>query len=371
MRLQQLREMSVRDFRGLSFVVAVGCMSGAGVRAATSIDNWEEECVGRMQLRLPGAVEAAATSDKTLLAEIERGRLQPPSFFVDGQQAGYSNLWVGGSLMVSHPLSDATFTEMTAKLRTARQRSRDWATKNAKTNDGVPRVFAIPTTKSPQSVAWKINDSYTLLQRVGASALYWRVNAQPSDQTTAAGFTAVAQAEPRQTYSMPMRAGVCVPYAFIPDDGQQARTVRVTYRSVDYPDVTIWLDDSTSVEPGPDQIASHFTPEYKTNFFWTQRYQSRKSVKMLWHHLHDVKLDGRKGVASFVELTREDDTIDYGYLAVVRGDPNAKTDTPDLMLYVVRDAKNAIAKGKQPIDKAEFLEMAEAIAASVKHRPTK
>ena len=68
-------------------------------------------------------------------------------------------------------------------------------------------------------------------------------------------------------------------------------------------------------------------------------------------------------------VMRTDDTIDYGYLAVVRGDPQAKVDTPDLMLYVIRDAKNAVAKGKKPIDKDEVLKMAEAIAASVKHRP--
>jgi hypothetical protein len=82
-----------------------------------------------------------------------------------------------------------------------------------------------------------------------------------------------------------------------------------------------------------------------------------KGMEHLWPKLCDVRLDGRSGVASFVELKRRDDSLDYGYLAVVRGDPDAKRDTPDLMLHVIRDGKNALAKGKQPIGKEEFLKL--------------
>ena len=67
---------------------------------------------------------------------------------------------------------------------------------------------------------------------------------------------------------------------------------------------------------------------------------------------------------------RKDDTVDYGYLVVTKGDPAAKEDTPDLMLYVVQDSKNAKAKGIAPMEKEAFLSMAQTIAASVKRRPT-
>ena len=82
---------------------------------------------------------------------------------------------------------------------------------------------------------------------------------------------------------------------------------------------------------------------------------------------HPVTLAGYKGLSSFVKFIRHDDAVDYGYAAVVRGDPNAKEDTPDLMVYVIRDSHNA--KGKEPMPKDEFLKMAETIAASVKRRP--
>jgi uncharacterized protein involved in type VI secretion and phage assembly len=70
-----------------------------------------------------------------------------------------------------------------------------------------------------------------------------------------------------------------------------------------------------------------------------------------------------------VQLTREDKAIDHGYLALVRGDPKAKEDTPDLMLYIVQDSKRAKAKGKEPMTKDAFIAMAERVAASVRLRP--
>jgi hypothetical protein len=190
--------------------------------------------------------------------------------------------------------------------------------------------------------------------------------------------TLVRSIHSRPIFDIPKGEGVCLPYTFIQDDGQRPRSVGVTYRLKSHPDVTIWLEDSTAqnnladtgsgttlAAKDPDRLS----PEYKTQFFWSQDYQSPKAWRHLWPSLHEVRLDGRKGVASFVELKRQDNTIDYGYLAVVRGDREAQQDTPDLMLYVIRDAKNAIANGRRPIDKDELLRMAEAIAASVRRRP--
>lgn len=81
-----------------------------------------------------------------------------------------------------------------------------------------------------------------------------------------------------------------------------------------------------------------------------------------------VKMDGRTGIASYVDITRIDGSKDVGYLAIVPGDPEAKTDVPTLRLFVVREANFARAKGVQPIDEKAFLELAEKIAASVQVR---
>jgi hypothetical protein len=103
---------------------------------------------------------------------------------------------------------------------------------------------------------------------------------------------------------------------------------------------------------------------------WSQHLTKFKEVKPLWKpSTRPVKLAGYSGLASFMQLAREDGSVDYGYLAIVRGDPDAKEDTPDLMLYIIRNADRARAKGQEPIGKQAFIEMAEAIAASVKRRP--
>ncbi len=321
-------------------------------------------------MSLPGDADIAAMSEKTLGAELVRGSAQPATEFADGQRAGYSHLGFGGALMISHPIDAPTFAAMANKLRVTREGAKNRVRKNSIEDNGDRLEFAIPQTKMPASVAWRVNTAYALLVQIGDAAMYWSGNADPIAESAQSAFVDIERSQPRQAFSVPIQTGVCAPYVFIPDGGKRRRDIRVTYRLKEQPDVTVWLADGNASAPGAEQIASHFTAEYQTEFFWTQRYQSRKRVKLLWRKLHDVQLDGRKGVSSFVELTRDDDTIDYGYLAVVRGDPDAKTDTPDLMLYVIRDAKNATAKGKQPIDKAAFLEMAEAIAASVKHRPT-
>ena len=67
-------------------------------------------------------------------------------------------------------------------------------------------------------------------------------------------------------------------------------------------------------------------------------------------------------------MTREDGTQDFGYLLVIRGEPDAKDDRPDLTMYVIRDAANAKAKGVEAVSKEQVLEMGRAVAASIRHR---
>jgi len=64
-----------------------------------------------------------------------------------------------------------------------------------------------------------------------------------------------------------------------------------------------------------------------------------------------------------LEITNQDGTLDYGYFAFARGDPKAKEDRPDLVLYVI--STNAKATGK-PLSKVEIEDIADRIAASVK-----
>ena len=73
-------------------------------------------------------------------------------------------------------------------------------------------------------------------------------------------------------------------------------------------------------------------------------------------------MGGQAGKGMFVTIHRYDDSIDYGYIAIVNDIPN----TPSQMLYVIRTA--ARAKG-EPVGKDELKDMAEKIIASVKRHP--
>lgn len=181
---------------------------------------------------------------------------------------------------------------------------------------------------------------------------------------------------PRPLFDVPHEPGVCLPYLFIRDDGSQPRGVGTTYRLKDHPDITVWLEDGSAALVDPRRRPETYTPQYMASFFWEQDYQNRRAFKSLWPGHKAFKegtLAGRKGVKTFVELTRYDaqQTKDYGYLVAVRGDPDAREDAPDLMLYVIQDSVNATKRGVLPLGKDEFFRLAETIAASVRHRPVR
>jgi hypothetical protein len=244
----------------------------------------------------------------------------------------------------------------------ARKRGRDYV------------LSKLPKSEYSES-AWHGNDYYQAYFFVGKTAMYWGVDTEIDDMpnVTKDYQTLISGLRPRPTFDVPKDNGVCLPYLFVKDDGKDSRHIGTTYRLKAHTDITVWLEDSSADVIGPHMNPDKFTAEGKASFFWEQRYQSYRAFRSLWpfhYAFKDATLAGQKGVKTFVELTRNDEaqTKDYGYLVAVRGDPEAKEDTPDLMLYVIQDSVNATKRGIQPLSKDAFLDMAETIAASVKRR---
>lgn len=177
----------------------------------------------------------------------------------------------------------------------------------------------------------------------------------------------------REIMTLPSEPGVCFPYAFIIDrDESTFRSVATVYRLSDHPDVTIRLKDSSAdpIEPPSLRRPETYSASYKLNDFWSQYAARVMSYKSVWFPAgRDVSLAGYKGKADFVEITRSDGSLDYGYTIAIRGNPDAVEDTPDLFFSVIRNAASAKAKNIEPLSKEELLKLAEAIAASVKRRP--
>jgi hypothetical protein len=83
--------------------------------------DWKTDCVGRMQISLPGEVDIAAMLPSDFIKAFADNS-QPPYKFPDGQHASWSS---SGFMEISHPNSPAEKqrieTEIARKLARAKQ----------------------------------------------------------------------------------------------------------------------------------------------------------------------------------------------------------------------------------------------------------
>ena len=354
----------------LFLAVSVGSLISGYGRAEELHAEWRTDCVGRMQIGLPGDVDVAAFSadDFQKYAAGKRGAKLP-----DGQRIFDSTLSFMGLIAVSQPVSDETrnlFLQIAEHKRAASE-------KKLKDNNGIS-VYGYPATfeqlpiASQKAVAWRIGPAYSTYVEIGKSGLWWSVNGTPDQLSGLEEYyqTLIDGVSARPLYAVPSDSGVCLPYAFIRDDGKHDRSVNTTYRLKDHPDITIWLEDQGARRVQQGQDPHLYSAIERTDYFWMQSDSSaRVSVRSLWRGLYkNVSLPAGKGVESFVALKRKDGTEDFGYLLAIRGDPDSKEDKPDLLMYVIRDAANAKAKGIEPVNQEKVLEIGRAVAASIHHR---
>lgn len=330
--------------------------------------HWKTECVGRMQISFPGEADVAAMVPKDFIKKL-RGRGEEPYKFLDGQEASWSNT---NFVRITHPITAEEKKQIDAGIE-YRWKEASFYSKS----QGQPPLISLLNNEN-RGRAWKGENFYSAYLYVGANAIDWGYGTQSDDISDLRNSydNLLAGLRPRSLFDIPKEPGVCLPYLFIEDDGKPPRHIGTTYRLKDHPDITVWLEDGSAALVDPRRRPETYTPQYMAGFFWEQDYQNRRAFKSLWPGHKAFKegtLAGRKGVKTFVELTRYDaqQTKDYGYLVAVRGDPDAREDAPDLMLYVIQDSVNATKRGVPPLGKDEFFRLAETIAASVRHRPVR
>ena len=338
-------------------------VSLVGCSAAQEKVDWDTACVGRMQFSAPKLDEIAVTPD--------HGGVEYA--FSDGLVPYFSSLgYDTGSLRVSQPQSELALNAMLKAHTTQRlERSRkDY--RNAKSPDGMGYSFEPIQIDMPQTSAWRFyGNRHSILTAKGNRLLSLTVDTRGDDKGSYSKqiTNLVSAFRFRPILDLPKESGVCLPYAFVKDDGTPYRYILMTYRLKEHPDVQIMLMDASAARPTPGNRTKNAEPRPVMNGIWEQHLTTNKDVRSLWlPSTRTVKLAGFNGLESYVEITREDNSIDYGYLAVVRGNPDATEDTPDLRLFIIRDAATAKAKGKEPISKEAFLELAETVASSVRRR---
>lgn len=359
-------------YRSIPLLLAATLSDGA--QAATP-STWKPECVGRSTISLPSDVEMAALSYDSFAEEVAGGGARlSESQFKDGQRAGWSRLsYLNGLFAISNELESRQIVDLRSIFSSQPGQKRDYL-KMIDTPQSRATVVPDVKSNSPQMMSWSYDSSISYLHRLQNHLLYTAIT-NDGDAIAESNETFVSLTKNtnyRDLFSIPGGSGVCLPFAFIKDKGSEPRKISISYRIKSQPDVMIVLTEASAERPNESRMKAIKTPESETNDFWTQYEvsQTGKKVSSRWplNSKNAVEMDGRNGIASFVNITRKDDSKDVGYLALVPGDPLAKVDAPKLRLFVVREANHARAKGIEPISERAFLDLAEHIAASVSIR---
>ena len=352
---------------GLSLLLSLGGLQACSADVDPATQNWPTECVGRMQFQLPGPADTAATFNGKVQNFKRSADLVRPTF-PDGTPAPFAATYI-----ISHPLTEAEkkrFIGFAEAEGSEISRTSSDGKKIYRLSRGF-KEFMLPDSKG---IVRRYEDEILATIFVGHSLLKFGVGLEYGER--------LLNARPRPIFDVPKEPGLCLPYIFVPDDGKAERGLSMSYRLKDHPDIQITLTDASAFKPErlhadgqmPEAEVKlrnkHAEPDPEIADFWNERLNAARKYESQWVVLdttRPVTLAGYEGRQSFVRLTMDDGTLNYGYYAVVRGNPDATEDTPDLRLYVRQDVRQA--EGKTPLTKEQFIEMAQAIAKSVQRRP--
>jgi hypothetical protein len=328
------------------------------LHSSDEVNNWKTECVGRYQISVPGEAENALKNPKFFTRKRPKGidiDFDYNEFiFSDKSRALFSRLITeGGEFSVTPILKKDEIAKMKIEFNNRTQKRIAQLRKEGD-KDAASSIHVLNTN---------LHDGYMRVSRTGAT-IYLQYedrifNQSGGIENLSGKYFAQSFLEhfhPRTLYSLPNQPGICIPYGFIADDGTAPRDIGVTMRLIDHPDVEIFFRDTAGYLSG----GTLHKPKEEIEYFWTIMYQkyTKLTEADFWGY-RSIKMGGQSGKGMFVTIHRYDDSIDYGYIAVVSDNANL----PSQMLYVIRTA--ARAKGK-PVSKEELKDIAEKIMASVK-----
>jgi hypothetical protein len=347
--------------------------SGAVAHSALPVT----ECVGRMELNLPGPGVVAATPPRERRAAGDVLLFEKDSF-EDGVLSGYSSLRFDGPVEVTHALTEQRWQWLLKGMKNLLVWGDVEGTLTYRDNE--PRISGAPRSLQPnllerlEGVNWG-SLSLGALVRLGGHALSWE-SASKGEQSLHTLKAIDGGLALRPAGTSPQRQGVCLPYFFIPDDGTTPRSISMTFRLLDHPDVLINFEDASAARLGPSARLTAKDPDDMTLWHWAQHTFQTRVERLGFPWMRNTHMAGNRALSTKVRLTRLADQgaykagdVNYAYLSLVRGDPDATSDTPDLRLYIIQRAHLAQSKGITPLNEEQFFELADAIRKSVRRRP--
>jgi hypothetical protein len=352
-----MRLTRYRRWIGLPLLAGILSATCEGVEVPS---HWKAECVGRYQLSFPGEVEVALAKPATFP---QVSRLSPYAYSDSEEGASYSKIHYEGLIFVSATLSVKEVQRIvkTNQKYTDDAKKKRLAAGDKKTAESLKRL----SLALPDSYAWQSGNSVELYLHRDSRLFTWEGDGDEHSEYNHALMLKILNGfRTRQLFEIPRGKGVCIPYGFIADDESSWRDVGVSFRLKDHPDVEVFFRDAGRRED-PLRLIDRSTRE-ELQFFWGVNYRGAlKEVHLSWPPYRSVKLDQRDGEYTFARFTRTNGSPDFGYLAYVKGDPKAATDTPNLMLYVIRTG--TLAKG-HPVSEDELKDIAKKITASIRRR---
>lgn len=330
-----------------------------------------DECVGNLSLKFPDQVEVAANSAEMLIEEHNVGSIQPKFEFPDGERAGWSSIGYGGNIFVSHSLNE----KQKNKLIGLQKKMLVAAGNLSKATRGKDSSFEKIDLGRRVGFAARVGTTFTTSLFLN-DHMIWRestVNQDDIAETKEEFSNFIKNSEFRAVGVVPVNQGFCLPYFFIPAEvrgGRNQGRVSSTYRLKNHPDVTIWIEDS-DVRKYPDSSTEDANkPINQVNDFWSQ-YEILPGISKIVSEWslpagRKVQINGRDGIASFVKITRKNGTVDYGYMAAVRGDIKDRLRSSDVKFHVIRNSENSLHKNVVPLGKEEFLKLSEEIVSTIR-----
>lgn len=347
---------------GVAFGICVWSLLASAV-TNESASSQKAECIGRYEITLPSEVEFGLVSIDDIVND--KGVNGHSLYYFDnGESTSY-----GWGYEVSQSLSKEEFAKFKERIRAKIKKNYDRYMKKAQNASSL----LLKELFEKDASFWVekntgIEDSYAYGGLGTRLYLYRNGKIYTVDAKDDATLqTKLANFRVRSPYEIPKETGLCYPYGFEVDNGHRKYSMSVVMRLRDRPEVEILFQIGGAVTSKDKSAADEIS------FFWEYNYREPdRERKLISPHVPGiiyfprVEIDKRKGKYSLVRITRENGMIDYGYMAYVQKDYQAKEYTPDLTMYVI--STNARAKSK-PLEKNEFSKMAEDIAASIRLRP--
>jgi hypothetical protein len=326
------------------------CLSA--VSHAKSIDwNWKDECVGRYQLSVPGDIEYPIAPYKDLISNSH-----PFYQFSDKAPARFHEI-NGGDILIGDGTKPKNFDLL-----------RDAIAKNAaKLRDDQLEINNKIDADHIAIIPLKISDAFARRFKEAIELVMLRNNIifeksfysheKKYEEQLVAMHEFINSFRLRSSYEMPTTSGVCIPFAFMQDDGKISRDISANLRPQSHPDVMITFEDNEYILNNSDLDSNK-----KALIAMMLDYDSSPPHSSL-AHIHPQTIDGREGAAGFFHLTRPNGQKDFLYLAVIKGTGN---DNPSLVLRIERVAE--YAKNQPPISESEFKALARHIVESIRPR---